>query len=149
VTTTEKPLHVRQAEGLRALAAMIEEHPELTAGPLSTLKLRRHIFDGADALAEFARVAARYCDGPVQKEYHDEYAHVNASFGAISVDLQTDRDQVCERVVTGKTTVTKQVPDPDALAAVPLVEVTEEVETVEWKCRPLLAAAESGKDGGK
>jgi hypothetical protein len=46
---------------------------------------------------------------------------------------------VCERVVTGTRLETKEVPDPEALKAVPLVTVTETVEDVEWRCMPLLA----------
>ena len=42
--------------------------------------------------------------------------------------------------MTGVETVTEEVPDPDALAAVPTIIQTREVETVEWKCEPLMAA---------
>jgi hypothetical protein len=52
-----------------------------------------------------------------------------------------DRNEVCEKVVTGTREVTKEVPDPEALAAVPKVTVTETVEDVEWRCHPILDAA--------
>jgi hypothetical protein len=49
-----------------------------------------------------------------------------------------DRAQVCRKIVTGTETVTKTVKDPEALANIPMVEVTVEVETFEWMCDPIL-----------
>ncbi len=45
---------------------------------------------------------------------------------------------MCKKVVTTET-VTRTVPDPAVLATVPMVEVTQDVENVEWVCEPLLA----------
>lgn len=56
----------------------------------------------------------------------------------MSVNIITDREAVCRRVVTGTREVTKTVPAPGA----DTVEVTETVEDVEWVCdEPLLAGA--------
>jgi hypothetical protein len=44
--------------------------------------------------------------------------------------------------VVGTREVTEEVPDPEALAAVPKVTVTRTVEDVRWECRPLLAEAQ-------
>jgi hypothetical protein len=57
----------------------------------------------------------------------------------LKVKVTTYRDAVCERVVTGTREVTREVRDPDALAAVPTTTVTETVEDVEWVCAPLTA----------
>lgn len=59
--------------------------------------------------------------------------------GIVKLEVVVTRESVCRRVVTGTETVTEKVPDPDA----PLVEVTREVETVEWECEPLLAEVAS------
>jgi heme-binding NEAT domain protein len=52
--------------------------------------------------------------------------------------VSVDREEICERIVTGTREVTVEVPDPEQLAAVPTVSVTKTVEDVEWICRPLL-----------
>jgi hypothetical protein len=57
--------------------------------------------------------------------------------------IALDREVACRRVVTGRRTVTEEIPDPEALAAVPLVAVTREVDVVEWDCLPALAGARS------
>ena len=129
-----------QAAGLRALADMVEQNPEIIE-VVHRLYLGTHVFaeDGPQAkLGTFARIAARYAT-KVEKDFSTSYASVTAYFGGVKVSVQTDRNEVCKRGVTGTETVTKKVPDPEKLAAVPTVEVTEEVEQVEWRCRPLLA----------
>lgn len=149
--TTEEDTAVEvareQAAGLRALADMVEQNPEL-GEVLRYLHLSTHIFaedDPKAKLGTFAKTAARYA-AKVDKNFTTGFALVVADFGGVRVSVQADRDEVCERVVTGTESVTKTVPDPEALAAVPTVEVTEEVETVEWVCRPLLAVSTEDRD---
>ncbi|MFI6304332.1 hypothetical protein ACIBCH_20875 [Amycolatopsis thailandensis] len=141
--TEQKSLHVRQAEGLRALADMIEANPELAEHLSQALQgMAAYVFT-AEPIAAFVRAAGRH-GAKIVKDYPDDperhfsaYAH----FGdEVAIRLHTTREQVCERVVTGTETVTETVPDPEKLAEVPTVEVTKTVETVEWVCRPLLAA---------
>lgn len=149
MTATETPLHIRQAEGLRALADMIEANPEIAetmAYPLRYISAPvTSEDDEVGALAAFARACAR-AGAVIRKDGDTKWFRVIASFGSeVQVDAFGHRDEVCERVVTGTETVVKTVPDPDALATVPTVEVTEVVETVEWKCRPLLAAEQAPK----
>ncbi|WP_027946568.1 hypothetical protein [Amycolatopsis taiwanensis] len=149
MTTTETPLHIRQAEGLERMAAMLREHPEL-AERFRYLSFSQHCFgEDAEALGLFARVAAAYADnGTVEKRYSDKFAVVEARFGAVSIHLQTDREQVCERVQVGTETVTRKERDPEAvekaLAEIPETEVTEEVPVYEWQCKPLLASSVDG-----
>ena len=52
----------------------------------------------------------------------------------MSLEVWTNRANVCERVVTGTRTITETVRDPALVDAVPLVEVTREEEIVEWVC---------------
>jgi hypothetical protein len=140
-------LHLRQAQGLRALADFVEANPDLDKELDYPL---RHLSDpvlgdeAAGVLAKFARAAAR---GRVQhrKGGDDKHFELALHFGsAVTLTLWADRNQVRERVVVGTEKVTKKVPDPAKLAEVPEIEVTETVEQVEWVCRPLL-----GVDGAK
>jgi hypothetical protein len=71
----------------------------------------------------------------------DNWANVHVKFGAIDIEVYGKRAEVCERVVVGTEEVEEEVPDPEALAAVPKVKVTKTVEQVKWVCRLLLAAA--------
>jgi hypothetical protein len=148
-TADKRPLHIRQAEGLRALADMIEANPEIAdtmSYPLRYISAPvTSCDDEVAALAAFARACVR-SGAAIRKEGDTQWFRVVASFGEdVRVDAFGHREEVCERVVTGTETVTKTVPDPEALATVPTVEVTEEVETVEWVCRPLLAAEQEPK----
>jgi len=142
MTTTETPLHVRQAEGLRALADMIEQNPDLDANYLGSHLYIWHA-KTSDKLAAITRAALR-AGATVEKDITGGQYNVVASFGPIRAMALAERVNVCERVVTGTETVTRTIPDPTA----PLVEVTETVEHVEWVCRPLLAD-QSGKDTPK
>lgn len=130
--------------GLRAVADLLEEVPA-AATILAGTKLLvpvMHESDPVALLAAIARAGAAQ-GGKVSKSYETKYANVDVTFGPVVLQAYADREQVCERVVVGTETVTKKVKDPKALAAVPEIEVTEEVEQVEWRCRPLLAG-ESG-----
>lgn len=143
----KQPLHVRQAEGLRAFADFIEANPEFAEELSYSL---RHIDepvvcdDPVVLLGRFARAAAR-ARVANQKGGSDKYFKLELRFSdAVVLCLAASRAEVCERVVVGTETVTKTVPDPAKLAEVPEIEVTETVETVEWVCRPLLAADAGG-----
>lgn len=131
-------LAAEQAAGLRALADLIEANPDLAkhAAYLRTLNIWHS--DDAKIVEAIARAGLRH-GAKVQKEYSDTIFQLRLSWGPVTAELLSYRDEVCERVVVGTETVTKTVKDPDALAAVPEIEVTEEVEKVEWICRPLLA----------
>lgn len=136
----------RQAAGLRALADMIEQNSEIA--PLADYLLRNACVFSAKAPehhALLARLAMRY-GAKVNKSISNELYNLDLSFadGAVVATVLAHRADVCERVVTGVEVVTKTVKDPAAVAALPDLEVTEEVETVRWECKPLLAAEASG-----
>lgn len=140
----EVPLAARQAAGLRALADMIEQNPEvadMAAYYISHLSMFCSTSPEHHAL--LAKAALRH-GATVDKWVTADLYNLKLSFagGAVVAEVLAGRDAVCERVVTGIETVTKSVPDPAALAEAPVIEVTEEVETVEWVCRPLLAATD-------
>lgn len=141
------------AADLRMLANMVDADPlvaEMVArqvtrsweGDESTRLLIPANMVDADPLAAmraFARVALKSEGVTVKKNYSDTYGAVDLLFpGDMCVHVYAPRAEVCERVVKGTREVVKEVPDPDALKAVPKVTVTETVEDVEWVCKPIL-----------
>jgi hypothetical protein len=149
----EQPAHphaelaAQQVAGLRELADLIEAHAELAAGMRSSLKRISYFpveFTQPAVRAELAAFvrATKARGARITKQADDTLHKVTATINdAVGVQVLAYRSEVCERVVIGTETVTKTVPDPEALAAVPTIEVTETVEHVEWRCTPLLAPA--------
>jgi hypothetical protein len=125
-------LAAAQAAGLRALAGMIEAHPDLAPRlgfALRTITVPTGLVAAQEKrplLVAFAR-AAQEAGATVTENVADRYLSVHLSWGAVVLEMFAAREDVCERVVT------TTVPDPEALAQVPTVEV------VEWRCAPLLA----------
>jgi len=129
--------------GLLAVAAMIEQHPELidNYGPLRYAFDHMQVFPDTRAeVAALARIGLR-AGAKVTKQQSSSFVGVDLHFGQstgntgkVTIAVRVDRDEICERIVTGTHTVTHEVPDPDA----PKVTVTEVVEDVEWRCRPIL-----------
>lgn len=145
-------IDARQAyiDGLHQIADFLAEHPEVplplmgdyvSGEYLPTFAIyTQHLGRGDErdqrtALADVARAM-----GKAEKSTRYEFA-IWRKFAGIVLAAYAKRDEVCDRVVTGTREVTKEVPDPEALAAVPMVSVTEVVEDVEWVCAPLLKPA--------
>ncbi len=127
--------------GLRKVADLLEQHDELplpSAGDIFPMTFT--FLSGGDRKAALA-AAARLIPSQLHKKVRDgdygSYFDLEGRLDGLMIQLTAFRDDVCERVVTGTREVTKQVPDP--AVDVPLVEVTETVEEVEWVCGPLLA----------
>lgn len=120
--------------GLRMLADLLEQHPELMKphGAIQVIPL------GERQCREQLAAWARALPGRKDKEITDQFANLVGSLRGLKVKVVAYRDEVCERITTGVEIVTKTVKDPQALAAVPEIEVTEEVEQYEWVCRPML-----------
>lgn len=140
-------LHIQQAEGLRALAAFIEANPQLAnyfQYSLQTAGINAHL-DDEDKLRQQATIAraALRTGATVDKDINERWHNVILHFGTVRVEVLAYREEVCERVQVGTETVTTLAKDPAALAAIPEVEVTEEVPVYEWKCKPLLDAGGS------
>lgn len=136
VTTETKATEL--ADGLRAVADMIEANPELAHILRYALTHLSEPLDDRDQMITLARIGAR-TTGKVTKDFTGKHASVRIAFGPVSVTGYIDREQVCERVVVGHETVIEAGPDPDAVAALPVVEREVEREIVEWRCHPLLA----------
>lgn len=139
---TPKELATERAAGLRALADLIEATPEVDANYLDNVSVW-HVRD-PEHLAVIVR-AGLAAGAKIDKQYYDDgdLLKVSIALGRVKAEALTSRNLVCERVVVGTETVTQKVPDPDALAKVPVVEQTIERELVEWKCAPLLEAGAS------
>ena len=148
---TDNNLPERMAAGLHMLADAIENNPELADAlqyglTYSGIYAHPSQEDTAAALGRLARIG-KAAGATVSKAIDDKRHDLVLMFGAVRVEVLASRDQVCDRVVVGTKTVTEEVPDPEALAAVPTVTQTREVEEIKWVCRPLLAADHDGPDG--
>lgn len=133
-------------DGLHQIADFLAEHPEVPLPAMGTYVTGNyeptiHVYtqcqsgddrDQRTILADIARAMGR-----AEKSTQHEFA-VWRRFAGVVFAAYAERNEVCERVVTGTREVTKEIPDPDALAAVPTVSVTEVVEDVEWVCAPLM-----------
>ena len=143
MATTEPTVDPRAAytAGLRALADLLDAHPDLPLpvyGDLIPMTLGFYTPDARERIA----AAVRLFPGTKMKRADDDYFRIDVALHGLSVQLTALRHDVCERVVVGTTEVVVEEPDPDAVAALPKVMRTEVVEQVEWICSPLLSDAE-------
>lgn len=134
--------------GLRLLADVLDHHPELpqpSSGQSADNPLRIWFHSHhdqpsvRDRVAAAARALKRHAR-KVDKKINGEWFDVRTALAGLHIEVTTRRNDVCERVVIGTETVTEKHKDPDLLAQVPEVEVTEEREIVEWRCPPSLLA---------
>ncbi|MEU4234145.1 hypothetical protein AB0F17_58565 [Nonomuraea sp. NPDC026600] len=132
------------AKGLRALADILDAHPELPLPYDGTDTALDWIQVGDDA-RRHAAVFARVMPGTVAKSVSDAAGQFYLTFKlhGLSLRVISTRAQMCERVVTGTREVVIEEPDPEALAALPKIKRTEVVEDVEWQCRPVLAVGDA------
>ncbi len=140
---------VEYTAGLRALADLLDAHPELRlpydgrTGPIAVYLTTQ---DGADQRANLA-AWARVLPGPKTKEQagtDGQLFALRARLHGLNFEVIANRDEVCERVVVGTREVVETVPDPELLAAVPTVEQTRTEELVEWRCGAVLAERPEG-----
>lgn len=125
---------------LNALRNFVVDHPDVPT-PVLPDELNSFLYGAAsgDGLAAAARAMKdRAPVGSVRKNFGSAFASVERDFGSLTLAVNAYREEVCEQVVVGTETV--EVPDPEALAAVPTV--TEEREITEWVCAPLLSVDE-------
>lgn len=120
--------------GLRKLADLLEAHPELPL-PYHGFGVPAKIYMLGSDRSAFVD-AVRALPGKADKRVDNDTYRVSVKLHGLEVEVVAYRDDVCERVVTGTREVTKTIPDPNVV--VPVVEVTEVVEDVEWVCSPLL-----------
>lgn len=124
--------------GLRTLADLIEQHDELPV-PYDVTAMWIVGLASDEEQRRVAQTFVRTMPGAVAKGVRDTAFDLDGQIGPVNVSMILNRDAVCTRVVKDTREVTREVPDPDALAAVPTVTVTETVEDVEWVCGPLMA----------
>jgi hypothetical protein len=147
-------------DGLEQIAAFLREHPEVPLPSIGSYPYPGAAYeptltawathDRSDTRTQrqiMADTARAFGKAEKSPWLDDSQFVLYRKFAGIWFVLQADRDEVCERVVTGTREVTETVPDPEALAAVPTVEVTKTVEDVEWVCRPLLGDREPAEAG--
>lgn len=138
--------------GLRQLADLLEAHEELplpydgNSGAMSFMFLSGEDPRAAMADAVRALPVPLSKNDPAKNDYADSYFELSGRLHGLKIKLTAWRAQVCERVVVDTREVTEEVPDPEALAEVPKVKQRRTVETIEWRCNPVLAAANDGGD---
>lgn len=132
-------------KGLRELADALEGNDSLPLPYTGTgTEICFYFLSGSDPRAELA-AAVRVLGCTWTKRVTDEtseypsYLDLDGSLHGLRIKLTALRDAVCERVVTGTREVTDEVPDPEALAKVPVIKVPRIVEEVRWRCGPILA----------
>lgn len=122
--------------GLRALADLLEQHPDLPLPYEDKFSWNVWPHETADVKAEISRIRrllpGRFDKRAPDSEYAAVYFTLTGHLRGLTLEIATYRDQVCERVVTGQREVTTEVP-----TATETVTVTEDI--VEWRCHPLLA----------
>ncbi|MBF6298274.1 hypothetical protein IU459_12050 [Nocardia amamiensis] len=156
---TGSPAAADVAADLRALADLVENDgdgfvaamiAQLISGWSSTIWPAHvvgsdHEDQRAEVFAEALRRLKPIASGPMKKDYNDTALTVTIPIGALSLKVRDMRESVCERVVTGVETVSEEIPDPDYIAAAPKITQTREVEVVEWRCAPVLAAGQGAE----
>lgn len=138
ITVQQDPRVVARAEfvaGLRGLADFLDAQPEVDFDPSYGAASVLWYCGDAEGLAAAARTLGR-----VTKRTDDSFLNLDRRFGPHKIQAYASHDTVCERVVVGTETVTREQPDPEALKHVPTVTVTEEKEIVEWRCPDSLLA---------
>lgn len=150
--TVQQTLAQKQAAGLRLLADMIEQNPEIARNfehhfDFSGLFVHAVTDDIPAEMAAFGRIARRY-GAKTEKSVSAEMFNLVCDFGALKLKFLANRNEVCELVVTGTREVSEEVPDPEALAAVPTTTVTRTEDVTEWVCKPLLATDAEAVDRG-
>jgi hypothetical protein len=134
VMSDNEKLAAEQADGLRALADLIEANPQLNA---NLDRIYGFHPNSAEAQAAIARAGLRH-GAKVDKDVWEKQHNIVLKWGPVHVHALASRETVCERVQVGEEKVTSTVPDPAVV--VPTIEVTETVPVYEWRCAPILAA---------
>lgn len=129
--------------GLRRIADALEADPSLplpyegASGDMGRLSV---FTSTREELQAWSRVMDGVKRKDVDNDAHYGFRLLGAAAG-VNLIVYADRQEVCRRVVTGTREVTRTV--PDLSVQVPMVEVTETVEDVDWICEPLLAEVTS------
>jgi hypothetical protein len=141
VSSNRDSLAAQQAAGLRQLADMIEQNPELAVSAAYLARLDVFHVIGADTLQAIIR-AGLAVGATVDKQMFGNTFAATLRFGPVGVSVLGDRAVVCEKRVEAKVVV-EEVPDPEAVAALPKVLQSRTEEVVSWECKPWMAEADA------
>lgn len=128
--------------GLRALADLLEQRPDLEMPLVEEVVIPLFGKNQRERVALWTRLL------PGRKTKQEggtlgDVLRIKGTLRGLPFRIICDREEVCEKRVLRTETVTETVPDPDYVAAAPLVERTTEREIVEWHCHSILAGAQS------
>jgi hypothetical protein len=140
-TEEELAERARYIDGLRVLAAVLEQNPGIRL-PMSARYPNAvvFLFQGDGAREEMAAAARAF---PCSWQKHTttgggtEFFDLVGQLAGLGVELSAPRELVCERVVTG----TEKRPVEKVVTPAVVETVVEDVEVVEWRCHSLLAPA--------
>ena len=132
IPVDDRTRHQKFADGLRALAAFVELHPELELPSKQTF----YVFPEKTEVRKYARAF-----GKAKKRVSDSYFDLEKDFSPAAL-LQATwyREEVCEKVVVGTETVTEPVMVQQGTRTVTR-------EKVEWKCPKVLEPPELSEGG--
>jgi hypothetical protein len=127
---------------LRKLADLLEAHPEVEMPIIDSYddeitKIRFQFTSHGEKAAAAASVVMKAFPGAFKKTYANAYFFMSGEFEGVPVEINTYRADVCVARKVG--TETKQVKDPEALKAIPMVEI--KVPVYEYDCKPILGDA--------
>lgn len=127
--------------GLRKIADALEAHDDLVLPYPGSSEYASSFSVFTDTKAE-AAAWALVLDGRAEKNVTEDGNYgfqLKGRVHGVHVLVYAKREEVCTRRVVGTREVVEEVADPEALAAVPTVQVTRTEDIVEWDCHPLLA----------
>lgn len=109
------------AEGIRLIADFFEKHEDIEL-PHDADAFRYFSAHTKEDMGKLARAL-----GKADKLIEDDFFLLRTMFGSLPFLAYARRDDVCERIVTGKKTIPETVIPEHVVPA-------HEVETVEWNC---------------
>jgi hypothetical protein len=133
-TDTERAAYIT---GLRALADLLETHDDLLLPYTGGRYAAMNVIPARDDQRAQVAAWARALPGKVGKAPRgDSYFDLTGTIGGIAICVIADRDEVCERVVTG----TREVEQEEVVTPATTRTVTATEEVVEWRCAPILSS---------
>jgi hypothetical protein len=154
----------RMAAAARAALTLYAQHPDLGFPTISSTSVSYHYY-GDTAKTDLATTRRTLSAGTWAKRVTETHFILTSKLpDGVTLSLYAERDQVCERVVTGQETVETEAkvcptcegtigPDGNGglvcltngrtdYYAPPLKTVTrtDQVDKIEWQCLPVLAA---------
>ena len=132
--------------GLRALADVLDKHPEVPLPYAGDLGAIDFYFTSCDDPRAAMAAAARAipCKWDKRTTANGSFFYLSGHLAGLRIDLTANRDDVCERVVVG--VEDKEVEEEVTPAVVR--KVTKPVEVVEWRCGSVLAPRPATQAGG-